>query len=1703
MVKQVKKANLLKRSIAFCMAIALSLSGMPISRVFAEDKIFPAFVLGQDIKPTRGSGGELKNGSNQYIYFGSYPKTQVNETDALKSAKWDTVKSKAPVPGRGNEEVKLMSDLRAFYDGDEAEIGGVKYRRIDMNFVDRGEASEGTNPDYRYFKYEPIRWRILENNYSSMKLMADDAIDFKQYCAPIQVSENNPELADITYEDSDIVEWLSGFSDTGTEGAIFYNYAFSDLERSYVGSNEKFTGKNKKGSWFTFVNLPGLDDIRNPSYGFNTKLSTPHNSKQFARTDYASLMREYWRKYLNAGDKIGDGILLQQLNKSKITEILNSEGVQQEQSYDIVSGVSPIINVDRSILKFASSVPVKSSVSDLKEITDSKALYPYFGFSTEKSDINVTKENDQYKINLTNDSLSFEITGTKGNQRVVICAYGSDKKSVKPYYAVAKAPAKKANDKTVTFKGDFIKLFENYYITVWVENEDGSVASEAITIIEPSVSSINDLSKNIKDKISLLDYGVHGSVILTPGKGNCDIVITDVPVNDGGAAFFKKRYSYYANKKDDKTDIHLGEDTGVPHSIPNGNQINSNVIIRGLDYNTEYELGRTIGKDNAGITDKISFKTPAYPWKTDIKSVTASDPTFTTVQLKLDGDVNGSSFVYAEYDSKYGTDFSAYKNDKKIRDISSDLKIKDLAAGKDYKIIIWQQASAEQIKDGYEEKSIAIKSGDNDYFSFTTKLPDGKDFAKIIPEAPEVESISGDENGNYTVTLNAKDGYEYAYTFSSKVEADSLNYQDSAEFKDLSVAKMYGEGGVYIDDNSYKPVAYFFARKKAKDGVKASLVSEATPVIFIPTATGDGKTQGYNADVSKDKGYVVESISPLESKINLNNANITKSADSISISGLKNPKGQSGKEKIYIHAVATGYGDHTESTAPDALVVAAKAELSKNIKLEGLIPGEQYIIIASTVNYSSNISDVAQLNEDIKSWGYRVVLTDREDQTHSTQSTDYVKFGDYMAPSNVETKKMLQDKGINYSVETVYNSKKGTAFSTNANYHYGYCQREVSKIDSNPAKLQKPAFLPAVEILNTKVISGTQEITIKAEPGVEYAIAKKDDLTKTDDLTFETLAEDNEKEVKLTVQEDGTINGKSFAPGEDIYILSRTKASENNIAGSINTWDSAKVAYTAKNSDENHKLDLNSINELKHDLGEDEVVLIPKDTLSEGTQLKLLKETEQGLQLAGEYTAQNDKPVWINISKLNSMQNFYLVMSSGAFTVPANTTLKDIANIQGLALSQRIAVAAKSAESGLIKGRAVFDQYLNSATMTSDGTNVNLAIDAKDGYVCRPFAIKNGVKYIFGEVQGKGNITIAVADIKEASVIGMEVENASNPADFVTILYSANSSLEAGATLEPLTGDNQLMLYKETEAQNQVIAGAENLALEDKSEKCLPLMYKPQSDVNTKISNSNSSISGLKENQTYNVAKLKKGDSNKAESVENYQGVKTTTTVEHQVAVEENGQEVDSSISIELGNMPAREARKFNLTKDKSDITDIISSVKDFNANLDRTQGGDTQTPKIMGSLKLEGTDPEAKIDGQRTIKMRGLLDNKGTILTSGGSGSGKPPKKEVDIDLDKERVELVGKYKTKSGKEIFAPFDIKSTDGDTIEADMPMRILDKDSQEFADLDSVVQVADDKPEGAKSSLDPWPIVLTIVGVLVVAGGVTFAIIYYRRKETRY
>lgn len=211
------------------------------------------------------------------IWFGSYPQTEITSSNAVYSilevVSWDA-------------------------NGD-ATVGGRRYRRISKSdathsyyWSDDGYGSVA----YRYFRYEPIKWRVLKVSGSTALVVADRALDDQRY---------NTKLEDVTWATSSVRSWLNGYgaasNQPGTDYTLrsFLGSAFSSGERSailetdVVNADNTYYGTAGGASTRDRVFLLSLAEAFSAAHGFASYYPTLDEARRCKVTDFAHAMGAY------------------------------------------------------------------------------------------------------------------------------------------------------------------------------------------------------------------------------------------------------------------------------------------------------------------------------------------------------------------------------------------------------------------------------------------------------------------------------------------------------------------------------------------------------------------------------------------------------------------------------------------------------------------------------------------------------------------------------------------------------------------------------------------------------------------------------------------------------------------------------------------------------------------------------------------------------------------------------------------------------------------------------------------------------------------------------------------------------------------------------------------------------------------------------------------------------------------------------------------------------------------------------------------------------------------------------------------------------------------------------------------------------------------------------------------------------------------
>ena len=221
------------------------------------------------------------------VYFGNYPQSEITSKD-------------------GNIYNKLKSETG--WDGNnDITIDGTKYRRLKgLDAIYRTSKEYPYQYDwkedydtYHYFKYEPIKWRVLNVNNDENKalLFADITLDDQRY---------NTNSENVTWESSSIRSWLNGYgmsvNEPGTDysNKNFINAAFAANEKkaikttNVVNEDNDYYGIEGGNNTLDKVFLLSMSEICNTDtaveYGFVKSDTVADEARRVQCSAYAYAM---------------------------------------------------------------------------------------------------------------------------------------------------------------------------------------------------------------------------------------------------------------------------------------------------------------------------------------------------------------------------------------------------------------------------------------------------------------------------------------------------------------------------------------------------------------------------------------------------------------------------------------------------------------------------------------------------------------------------------------------------------------------------------------------------------------------------------------------------------------------------------------------------------------------------------------------------------------------------------------------------------------------------------------------------------------------------------------------------------------------------------------------------------------------------------------------------------------------------------------------------------------------------------------------------------------------------------------------------------------------------------------------------------------------------------------------------------------------
>lgn len=212
------------------------------------------------------------------VAFGSYPQTEILEKGNAQN-------------GSEADPVLFHKLQTSDWNGNELVLDGKRYKRVNN----------------RFFRFDPIIWRVLEVTEDSALLLTAQVLD----CFPYY-----HELTDVHWDQSEIRSWLNGLSkeenlsgtDYSGEGDSFWSTAFSANERlsvmkSYVRNSDNHyfgtsCGPDTVDRVFLLSENETFSSPAAASFGFLTSDAQADPAKRFTPTAYA-VSRGVWQSKID------------------------------------------------------------------------------------------------------------------------------------------------------------------------------------------------------------------------------------------------------------------------------------------------------------------------------------------------------------------------------------------------------------------------------------------------------------------------------------------------------------------------------------------------------------------------------------------------------------------------------------------------------------------------------------------------------------------------------------------------------------------------------------------------------------------------------------------------------------------------------------------------------------------------------------------------------------------------------------------------------------------------------------------------------------------------------------------------------------------------------------------------------------------------------------------------------------------------------------------------------------------------------------------------------------------------------------------------------------------------------------------------------------------------------------------------------------
>lgn len=343
-MERVCKSKLSRRITAWVLTFVMVITLVPYLGSAQEVSAAQTFD-GQNPRIEACTGTESgQNVTYDCIYFGRYPQTEITATSNPEL--FATLENLGMTAGQTRE-----------IDGNEYYCSAYwmeKYNAVGLSGTDNGWT--GNFVQKRYFKIEPIKWRLLQLDGNRALLVSDLVLDAGSWHTDLG------NYSDISWRDSDIRNWLNGNSSSYSyymyTGSSFIDMAFTADEQTSLLYSDVEGASDR-------VFLLSGDQMTTAEYGFVSK-NVGDEARMCKTSDYGWAMGAKRTTLSAYKDNVHYWLCSQGCYDNQIMQVqphgeMDDDGEYACESGSISMGIRPAIVLDASVsLYFWDADPVET-----------------------------------------------------------------------------------------------------------------------------------------------------------------------------------------------------------------------------------------------------------------------------------------------------------------------------------------------------------------------------------------------------------------------------------------------------------------------------------------------------------------------------------------------------------------------------------------------------------------------------------------------------------------------------------------------------------------------------------------------------------------------------------------------------------------------------------------------------------------------------------------------------------------------------------------------------------------------------------------------------------------------------------------------------------------------------------------------------------------------------------------------------------------------------------------------------------------------------------------------------------------------------------------------------------------------------------------------------------------------------------------------